>query len=64
MFDVGLEAVFLVGLVLNDAHCAVGIVQCVSAFNVVALLLLPGTLVVAGLVVFYSIFVGVGCVLT
>lgn len=60
VLNVGRETVDRIRLVVDHTDAAVGLVQRVSTDDIVAVVLLPGALVVARVMVLHSVFVGVG----
>ena len=60
VLDISGEPVNRIGLVVDHSDAAVSLVQGVSSDHVVSVVLLPGALLVSGLVVGHSVLVGVG----
>lgn len=60
VLNIGRESVDGIGLVVDHTDAAVSLVHCVSADDVVTVVLLPGALVVSGAVVLHSVLVRVG----
>lgn len=56
LFDDGLESIVLIGCVLNNANCAIGLVQTVFALHNITVTNFPLTFMVSRVGVFDSIF--------